>query len=114
MQQVDEKILAFAAFGQQADLVGRFAQAFQNVDAELGAEDDVAESFFTIQFRDLQPLGSFDPGLVQQQIALILRVGDVGVVRHTSFIAHLSPLENPARTLASRRLALYVTLQERL
>ena len=100
MQQIDEKVLALAALGQQANLVGRLAETFQNIDAELGSEDHVTKSFLAVQFRDLQPLGALNPGLVKQQIALILRVGGVGgvgVVRHTSFIAHASGLENPAR-----------------
>ncbi len=71
-QQVDKKIAALAAFGQNADFVGRAAQVFQLVDGKLAAEDNVAQLLLTLQLRYFHPNRTLDPRFVMQQIEFIL------------------------------------------
>ena len=77
VQQIDEKVLAFATFREHSNLVRSAAQAFEQVDGKLGSENDVPQSLVAIQLRDFHTHRTFDARFVEQQIALILRIGVV-------------------------------------
>ena len=82
VQQIDEEVLPGAALGEHADHVGHFAQLLEQRHVELAGKDHVPQPLGPLKLGHFHPDRTLQTGVVEHQIALVLRLGTFHGRRH--------------------------------